>query len=258
MEQFRPALLVTRSVFQSFSLALVAGAAMISVIFSGLAAFGVLPWLELPLAINGVAIENGGVYVQLAVTVLLLSMCFFLPTNQRVLRLESAHHSFSMRMEDVARAYAIVHAQDRKGLFNAPSEFDAVKERIVHLRDHPDLGSLEPDILEVAAQMSRISQDLAQSFSDERVDRARGFLVQRQQEIETFQDRLDHAKALHADIRQWSNRLELDEAVAKSQLDRLIEDLEEILPEIKIQSAGDAEGKDAPESVIRLPRLAAE
>ncbi|MDW3222239.1 MAG: DNA repair protein [Paracoccaceae bacterium] len=258
MEQFRPALSMTRSVFQSFSLALVAGAAMIAVLFSGLAAFGVLPWVEVPLAINGVMVENGGVYAQVTITVLLLCMCFFLPTNQRVLRLESAHHSFSIRMEDVARAYAIAHAEDRKGLFHAPSEFDAVKERIVHLRDHPDLGSLEPDILEVAAQMSRISQDLAESFSDDRVDRAHGFLVQRQQEVEKFQERLDHAKALHADIRQWSNRLELDEAVAKSQLDRLIEDLEEILPEIKIEDATSASGKSQTEGVIRLPRLAAE
>ncbi|WP_187428628.1 hypothetical protein ROLI_012770 [Roseobacter fucihabitans] len=258
MEQFRPALMMTRSLFQGFALALIAVATLVSVLFSGLALAGVLPWLELPLAINGVTLENGGAYAQAAMTLLLLSLCFFLPTNQRVMRLEAAHHSFSLRMEDIARAYAIVHSDDRKGLFQAPSEFDAVKERIVHLRDHPDLGSLEPDILEVAAQMSRISQDLAQSFSDERVDRAHGFLLQRQQEIETFQERLDHAKALHTDIRQWANRLDLDEAVAKSQLDRLIEDLEEILPEIKFADSETPVANVQEDDVIRLPRLAAE
>ena len=52
---------------------------------------------------------------------------------------------------------------------------------------HPDLGALEPEILELAAQMSRISQDLAETYSDEKVDRARTFLQQRQQEIDTFQ-----------------------------------------------------------------------
>ncbi|WP_298912691.1 DNA repair protein [uncultured Roseobacter sp.] len=258
MEQIRPILLNTRTILQSFSVTLIALASIVVITFSALAAFGVVPWLELPILIDGTLVEDAGFYVQLGVMTLLLSLCFFVPTNRRIMQLESAHHGFSLRMEDIQRAYAAVHAADRKGVFQASSEFDAVKERMLHLRNHPDLGSLEPDILEVAAQMSRISQDLAETYCDERIDRARDFLRQRQAEIETFQDRLEHAKALHADIRQWANRVEMDEAVAQSQLNRLLEGLAELLPEIDIGPSPQASKNHRQNGVIRLSSLAAE
>ncbi|WP_299962339.1 DNA repair protein [uncultured Roseobacter sp.] len=235
MEQIRPVLVVGRTVFQSASLAMLSLAALCATSFTVLAAGGLLPWLHMPLIFGDTTIVQGGVYVQLGVTALLLAMCFFVPTNRRVLDLETAHRDFSLRMEDVARAYASVHAADRAGVFQMSSEFDAVKERILHLRNHPDLSALEPDIMEVAAQMSRISEELAQTYADARVDRAYDFLRQRQQEVDAFQERLDHAKALHADIRQWANRLEVDEAVAKSQLNRMIDDLQDILPDLDIR-----------------------
>ena len=47
------------------------------------------------------------------------------------------------------------------------------RERLVWLRRHPDLGSAEPEILELAAQMSHESRTLAQTFSTERVERCR-------------------------------------------------------------------------------------
>lgn len=252
MEKARPLIAITRSACQTFSLFLIVTSAMVLVVGSGLALAGLLPWLDLPLSVNGAPVAQAGMYAQLAVTALLLSLCFFVPTNHRVMRLEAAHHGFSMRMEDVTRAYALAHAEDRKGVFQATAEYDAVKERMVHLRDHPDLGSLEPDLLEVAAQMSQISQNLAQAYADEKVDRARDFLVQRQQEVAQFQERLDHAKALNCDIRQWLNRVEMDEAVAQSQLDRLIGELDDVLPEARTHA------KEASGRVVRLSNLAAE
>ncbi|MCV3272424.1 nucleotide exchange factor GrpE [Roseobacter sinensis] len=258
MQTMRPTLVATRTALQGAALTLICLATLAATTLSGLAAVGVVPWLELPLMINETAVPDGGLYLQLALTGLLLCLCVFLPTNRRVMQLESAHHSFSMRMEDVARAYATVHAADRAGAFQAPSEFDAVKERITHLRNHPDLGGLEPDILEVAAQMSRISEDLAQTYSDERMERAYDFLRQRQQEIDSFQERLDHAKALHDDIRQWANRLEVDEDIARAQLNRMAADLNELLPELDLSSSRSTNSPTAPDRVVRLSNVAAE
>lgn len=251
MEKAYPLLAVVRSAGQTLSLVLITVSTVVLVVSSGMALAGFLPWIDLGLSLNGAPVPQAGIYAQLGLTALLLSMCFFVPTNSRVMRLEAAHHGFQLRMEDVAHAYALAHAADRKGVFQATAEYDAVKERMVHLRNHPDLGSLEPDLLEVAAQMSQISQYLAESYADEKVDRARDFLVQRQQEVDQFQERLDHAKALHCDIRHWLSRVEMDEAMAQSQLDQLVTDLEEILPEAKTKAPGT-------NRVVRLSKLAAE
>jgi len=37
-------------------------------------------------------------------------------------------------------------------------EFDAVRERLAYLRDHPDLSRLEPEVLEVAAHGYSLSR----------------------------------------------------------------------------------------------------
>jgi len=68
------------------------------------------------------------------------------------------------------------------------SEFDAVRERLAYLRDHPDLDSLEPQVLELAAQMSHQSRELSDIYNDEKVTRAKTFLKQRQEEAERQQD----------------------------------------------------------------------
>ena len=195
-------------------------------------------------------------YAQIAVSVLMVCLVFFLPSSFRVMRLETSHRQFMIRMEDVARAYAVAHSADRAGIFHAQSEFDAVRERLAHLRDHPDLQGLEPEVLEVAAQMSRISEDLARTYSDDRVARARAFLTQRQQEIALFEERLDAAKVVHGEIRHWLHRVETDEAVARSQLERLKTEIIEIFPEFASQ---DAKAASADQSdVVRLRALVAE
>lgn len=199
-----------------------------------LAAFGVIAWPELPLAWNGAPVEDAGMWAMIALAALFVGLCAYLPMNQRVLSLESAHRDFRISMHDVAHAYVTAHAADRAGNFRLSHEFDAVRERLAFLRDHPDLGRLEPEILEAAAQMSQISRELADTYSEEKVERARTFLKQRQEELEVFNDRLETAKAVTREMRHWLEAVELDESVARSQLDRLKAELDDIMPELNI------------------------
>lgn len=174
-------------------------------------------------------------YGHMALTALAISICFFLPTNRRIMRLENSHRSFAINMDDVSRAYAAVHAADRANSFRLSSEFDSVRERLSYLRDHPDLSTLEPALLEVAAQMSHISKELATVYADEKIERARTFLKQRQEEIDQFNARLIQAKAISTEMKHWLHEVELEESVASAQLDRLRAEMQEIMPEIGIE-----------------------
>ena len=194
--------------------------------------FGYAPWLEMTATFGGVDYPQTGQVVQIGLSALLLGLCAFLPANARIMALETSHRRFHIGMEDVARAYRVSHAADRQGVFKLKSEFDSVRERMAYLRDHPDLAELEPSVLEIASQMSHISRDLATTYSDSSINRARDFLIQRQQEIEDFNTRLDAAKATAAEMRVWIDKVELEEDVAKAQLDRLQSELTDILPEL--------------------------
>lgn len=226
-------------------------AALALVVATGLAAAGVWPWLDLQLAFGGTTYPQAGIAVQSGVTLLLVLLCFYLPANARIMTLENSHRRFHMGMHDVARAYATAHAADRAGMFQLQSEFDAVRERLVYMREHPDLETLEPQVMEVAAQMSFISRELADIYSDDKVDRARAFLKQRQQEVELFNRRIDHAKAVTLRLKQWAQDVELEESVAVSQLERLREDLRDILPELGYREVSTLDG-----SVVSLTRSA--
>lgn len=210
----------------------------------GLAAFGVMPWPELPLAWNGAPVADAGMWGLIALTLLFLSLCAFIPMSSRVMALERAHRDFRISMHDVAHAYYTAHAADRAGAFRLSSEFDAVRERLAFLRQHPDLGELEPEILEAAAQMSQVSKELAETYSDEKIERARTFLRQRQEELEQFNDRISTAKALTRDLRHWVDAVELEESIARSQIDRLTAELNDILPELNL-GVNAALGKEA-------------
>ncbi|MGR3378568.1 DNA repair protein [Salipiger abyssi] len=205
--------------------------------YAAACALGYAPWLTLPLQFGDTLLPEAGIYVQLGLTALACGLLFFLPANARMMALETSHRRFHIGMKDVARAYAAAHRADRDGVFTMGSEFDSVRERIAFLRDHPDLADLEPSVLEVAAQMSHISRELAQVYSDSNVQRARDFLTARQQEIEDFNTRLEEAKRIATEMRQWHMRVELEEDVAEAQLARLCEELEEILPEIVPEAA---------------------
>ncbi|MEO0381254.1 MAG: DNA repair protein, partial [Pseudomonadota bacterium] len=152
--------------------------------------------------------------------------------NGRMIQLETSHRRFELGVNDIARAYHSAHAADREGLFRTGEAFDDMRERIGFMREHPDFEKLEPEILELAAKMSYISRDLADAYSADRVDRARSFLKERQHEIDRFNDRLAHARAIHSEFSNWINRMELDENVARAQMERLLDELETMLPEL--------------------------
>lgn len=220
-----------RLVMQRVAAVLITVLAMAVVGYVAFCALGLTPWPELAIGIDGEVVRIGPPLAFL-VAALMLSLVFFLPSHARVMALETSHRQFHMGMRDVARAYALAHAADRTGAFTLQSEFDSVRERIAFLRAHPDLSSLEPEVLEVAAQMSHVSRELADIYSDRNLARARDFLTARQQEIETFHERLTVARATMDDLRPWVAQVQSEEVLAKREYQRLTEDLRILLPEL--------------------------
>lgn len=204
--------------------------ALSALVITLLSAFGAIPWLTFSAQFDDIAVPEAGMILQIGLTVVLLGLMFFVPGNLRMLALEKTHRDFRLSMEDVARAYHICHAADRAGVFTLSSEFDAVRERIAYLRDHPDLGMLQSDVLTMAAQMSQQARHLADIYSDRKVERAREFLEQRQKEAVDQQARIVEALHVVREIRRWADQVEVEEAVVASQLERLDEQLQSILP----------------------------
>ncbi|WP_126623139.1 DNA repair protein [Oceaniglobus ichthyenteri] len=212
---------------------------------------GLSPWFELEASFGGAPIPWAGMALQIGFTLFCIGLCFFLPASRRILKLEAAHRAFHINMEDVARAYRVSHAADRAGLFKAASEFDSVRERINHLRSHPDLGALEPDVMEVAAQMSRESRELARIYSKDAVDRAREFLRQRQEEAARMEDIIRMARENCDQLRHWLLEVQTEEALVKRHLVRLEADLLEMLPQLGFETSIEDKGND---TVIPLNR----
>jgi hypothetical protein len=198
------------------------------------AAVGVAPWLQLAVGLGGEALVDAGRAVQLALTLFVLGLCYFVPMSDRVLRLENSHRVFKVTMWDVAQAYQAAHAADRDGAFQLKREFDSVRERLGYLRQHPDLGKLEPEILEMAAQMSHESRELAEIYSTERVERARQFLRQRQDEAEQMQTRVQTAHMACRELKCWLEQVEANEEMAHSEVARLKAELQELLPALNL------------------------
>ncbi len=232
----------------SVSMVLILLIGLSAIVYTLLCAFGVAPWLSFSATFGDFSYPQAGMISQIVLTVILASLFFFMPSAGRIMSLERAHRDFKITMEDVARAYHVCHTADRAGLFTMSSEFDAVRERLSHLRDHPDLDSLEPQVLELAAQMSQQSRELADIYSDEKVTRAKTFLRQRQEEVERQQSLIVEAHHALRDIRKWSQQVELEESVVASQLSQLEEQLEATLP-----SLGYTLGNDSAE-VVPLPQ----
>ncbi|UWQ16953.1 DNA repair protein [Jannaschia sp. M317] len=212
------------------------------------ALFGILPWLDLPVAVGGADVVNAGMFAQLGLTALLLILVGFLPANSRVRRLEVTNRDFHISMSDVAEAYAYVHQADREGTFQLSREFDAMRDRIEWMRQHPDLREMEHDVLQVAAQMSVESHELAEVYTTEKVDRARSFLRQRQQEVDEYRQRISMAQATVGEIKRWMQAVSVDEGLAEKQLERLQDDLAEITDALKLT------GHDRPQNVVGLSR----
>ena len=239
-----------RNVAGATAAAIVAFLAIASLVAIGAAAAGLIPWLSLPVSIGGEPFVWAGIALQVALTLMFLAVAAMLPAMLRVSRLEASHRSFRMGMDDVARAYHVAHSADREGVFRLRSEFDAVRERIAHLREHPDLSSMEPEVLELAAQMSTQTRKLAETYSDDAVERARRFLEQRQEEVERTREAIAKAHYSARELKRWTQAVELEEEVVESQLQRLEEDMEDILPRLGYVRAAD--------NVVRLPQTAAE
>lgn len=222
---------------------------------TALSAAGVLPWPELAVSFGGAPVEIG-MWAQIALTVLVAALCAYVPVNSRVFALETSHRRFHMSMNDIARAYHAAHSADRAGAFRMSEQFDQVRERIDFLRRHPDLGAMEPEILEAAAQMSTMSRELAETYSDEKIDRARAFLRERQEEIANFNDRVAQAKSTTEELRGWVNEVELEESVARSQLARLKAELHDLLPELDLATQPSAPARSR--ELVPVNRLPAE
>ena len=129
------------------------------------AGLGLLTWPQIALFFGGQAVPQAGMWLQIGLTLLLLMMTLYLPANTRMARLERSHRSFAIGMQDVAQAYRHAHASDRAGVFALSGEFDAMRARMEHLRAHPDFQHLEPELLQLAAQMSLETRDLARAYS---------------------------------------------------------------------------------------------
>ena len=217
---------------QSAASALVVLATACLFVFILSCTLGFVPWPELALQHAGAPLPQAGQWALIGMASLLGTICLLLPSNSRMARLERSHRSFAIGLEDVAHAYRLAHASDRAGVFALSGEFDSVRARLEHLRNHPDLSHLEPEILQLAAQMSFVTRELAQTYSDERVNRAKTFLKQRQEEVQATTDRLAIARHTVDELRRWLTDIEAEERQAEQQIKRLEADLRDILPQL--------------------------
>lgn len=219
-----------RRFFQRIAFFALLGLTLVSVSTTIAAALGQLDWISITVTTGGSLVANAGMYLQIGVNAFLIGLCFFLPTNARIFSLETSHRRFAITMDDVAAAYQSAHHADRSGAFATAREFDSMRDQMAYLRDHPDLAQLEPGLLELAAQMSHESRDLADIYSDEKIERASAFLRQRKQELEAYQDRITAAHRATSEIKERLAQIDLDENIVEAQLDRLESDLREVLP----------------------------
>ena len=210
-----------------------------------LAALGVVPWLTLPLTLEGGAPVEAGPALQIGLAALLVVLCGFLPASGRVMRLETSHRRFHVQMEDVAWAYYAAHAADRQGAFRLANEFDAVRERLAFLRGHPELGALEPEVLELAAQMSHVGRDLARIYSDERVAAAREALAHRGDQAARIEADVARATRIAREIADRLEAVEVREACAESRVAELRAELDALLPRLGLPAPGTDEGGEA-------------
>ncbi len=86
--------------------------------------------------------------------------------------------------------------------------------------------------LEVAAQMSQESRELARLFNDEKVARARHSIAARREEADRMETKITEAHAISAELRHLLDDVEMEEDMVRSRLRRLREELSDILPRI--------------------------
>lgn len=214
-------------------------------------ALGLVPWLEIDARFGDTVLPNAGAWAEGALAVLGLILVLYMPAHTRVMALERSHRRFAMSMDDIARAYRVVHEADRKGTFALSAEFDAMRERMEWLRRHPDLDALEPELLQLAAQMSLQSRDLARIYSDEKVARARDFLRGRQHEVETTHERIRLARNTCDELRNWLTDVEAEERKISQEFKILEADFKAVLPALGYELEDPA---PVPANVVALPK----
>jgi len=106
--------------------------------------------------------------------------------------------------------------------------------------------------------MSHISGEMAAIYSDQKVERARNVLKERQHEIAQFNERLEEAKHVSTELKGWLGQVELEESVARSQLDRLIDDLADVLPALGLEVVSDTSSDvtNIENKLVSLPHAA--
>lgn len=213
-------------------------------------ALGLIPWLVIEARLGDTALPMAGAWLEGGLALLGLILLLSLPAQSRVLALERSHRSFHVNMDDLARAYRAAHEADRAGAFALSGEFDAVRERLAFLRRHPDLATLEPELLELAAQMSTTARDLARIYADDKVARARTFLTQRQQEAERLDAQLRVARNTCDELRDWLTDVETEERRISAEFRLLERDLRAVLPALGYE----LEDPAAPANVVPLPK----
>ncbi len=213
---------------QTLAMVLVGSAAAVSLVATILAFAGVLPWPAVSIAYGGAELAWFGQALQIGVTALLVLLAATFPAAHRVMRLETSHRRFEIGMDDITRAYRAAHMADRAEMFGMQREFDAVRERYKHLRELPELAEIDAELLTIAAQMSEQSRDLAETFSDEKVARARESLKQRLRDTETLQARIQSAHAAIREIRRLMDEVDIEESTVAAQMQRLREELAEL------------------------------
>ena len=87
----------------------------------------------------------------------------------------------------------------------------------------------------MAAQMSHESRELAETYSVERVERARHFLQQRQEEADQIIGRVHKASVACRELKGWLERVEVDEDRARSEIGRLQDELETLLDALALR-----------------------
>jgi hypothetical protein len=69
--------------------------------------------------------------------------------------------------------------------------------------------------------------------------------------LDQFNARLDQAKVASTEMKHWLHEIELEESVAAAQLDRLRDELKDVLPELGLETVV---RKD--DTVVEMPKAA--
>jgi hypothetical protein len=195
-------------------------------------ATGQLPWKHLTDPIDSYIVKDNGIILQISICLFLVLAALLLSTLSRLARLERLQKTSALSLPDIATAYRLSHAADRKGAFALVGEFDQMRLRMDHLRNHPDLQDLQDDLLMIAAQMSMQTRDLARIYSDENVNGATDFLHQRQLDVQALSDQLTIARTTCDELRACTTTIDADDDQIRQHIEQLEHELKDILPSL--------------------------